>query len=65
MWNIWNLRIHTKKMPIFHRFLSIFKLDDKVYTSVDTAGQNWPNYLGPKRGKDQACITNPVYALST
>ena len=54
---------YTKKKPMFHRLFSMFKLNDKVNTSVTTAGQSWPNYIGPKREKTQACLTNTVYAL--
>ena len=46
-----------------HRFVSMFKLNDKVNTAVTTAGQSWPNYIGPKRENTQARLTNPVYAL--
>ena len=48
---------------MFHRFFSMFELNDKVNTSVTTAGQSWPNYIVPKRENPQACLTNPVYAL--
>ena len=39
------LRNHTKKKPMFHRFVSI------QVNTVTTAGQSWPNYIGPKREK--------------
>ena len=29
-----------------------------------THGQSWPNYIGPKREKTLACLTNPVFSLS-
>ena len=54
---------YSKKKTMCHIIFSIFKLNDKVYTSVTTADQSWPNYIGPKRENPQACLTNPVYAL--
>ena len=57
------LRIHTKTNPMFHRFLLIYQLKDNGYTFEDTADQSWPDYIGPKREKKQACLTNSVYAL--
>ena len=54
---------YTKKKPMFHIFFSMFKLNDKVNTSVTTAVQSWPNYIGAKTEKTQVCLTNPVYAL--
>ena len=48
---------------MFHRIYSLFKLNDKVNTSVTTAGQSCQNYIGPKRENPQACLTNPVYAI--
>ena len=51
-------RIHTKKKPLFHRFIFIFKLNDNVYTLEDTGIQSCTNYIGPKREKPQACLTN-------
>ena len=54
---------YSKKKTMFHRFFSIFKLNNKVYTSVTTADHSWPNYIGPKRENPQACLTNPVYAI--
>ena len=52
-----SLRNYTKKRPIFSRFFSMFKLNNKVNTSATTAVKNWPNYIGPKREILQACPT--------
>ena len=30
--------IHTKKKPMLHRFITIFKLNDNTYTLEDIAG---------------------------
>ena len=45
---------------MFHRIFFIFKLD--IYFYILEAGQSWPNYIGLKRGRPQACLMNPVYA---
>ena len=34
---------------MFHIFVTIFKLNDNVYTLEDTSGQSWLYYIGPKR----------------
>ena len=44
-------------------FFSIFKLNDQVNTSVTITGQSLPNYIGSKREKKQACLTNLVNAF--
>ena len=53
--------IHITKKSMFHRSVSIFKFNEEHYTLKDAAGQSWPNYIGPKREKAQACLTNPVF----
>ena len=53
--------IHITKKSMFHRSVSIFKFNEEHYALKDAAGQSWPNYIGPKREKAQACLTNPVF----
>ena len=52
--------IHITKKAMFHTFLFIFKFDEH-YTLKDTDGQSWQNYIGSKREKAQACLTNSVF----
>ena len=44
---------------MFHRFFAMFKFNDKVNTSVTTAGRSWPNYIGPKREKHPSLSNQP------
>ena len=53
--------IHITKKTMFHTFLFIFKFSEEHYTLKDAADQSWPNYIGSKREKAQACLTNPVF----
>ena len=39
----------------------MFKFSEEHYTLKDTGGQSWPKYIGSKREKAQACLTNPVF----
>ena len=56
--------INTNKKPMFYKIIFIFKLNDNVYTFEAKTGQSWPNYIGSKREKHQACLTNSMYAPS-
>ena len=53
--------IHITKKTMFHTFLCMFKLSEEHYTLKVTGGQSWPKYIGSKREKAQACLTNPVF----
>ena len=50
--------INTDNKSLFYTIIVIFRLNDNVYTLEGTAGQSWPNYIGPNREKPKACLTN-------
>ena len=52
---------HHKKDNVPYIFVYILKFSENPYTLKDTAGQNWQNYIGSKRERAQACLTNPVF----
>ena len=42
-------KIHTKIKLMLESFLTIFKVNDNVFTLENTASQSWLNYIGLKR----------------
>ena len=53
--------LHHEKGNVRTFFFYIFKCNEEHCTLKSTAGQSWPNYIGSKREKAQACLTNPVF----
>ena len=63
-WTHSALRNYTKKEPMFHRLFPIFKLNEKVNSSVNKAGQIWSNYIGSKREIPSLSNQPSVYSFS-
>ena len=51
--------IHINIMLTFHKYSFIFKMNDTFYSLEGTAGQRWPDYIGPKREKKTSLSNQP------